>query len=57
MCLSTAGNNVIKSDRVEQAMRSVDRGNYCPTNPYNDSPQRIEYQTTISAPHMVRYNI
>ncbi|KAH7941428.1 hypothetical protein HPB49_013677 [Dermacentor silvarum] len=34
-------------------MSSVDRGNYCPHNPYMDSPQGIGYAVTISAPHMV----
>ncbi|XP_075723645.1 protein-L-isoaspartate (D-aspartate) O-methyltransferase isoform X6 [Rhipicephalus microplus] len=33
-------------------MSSVDRGNYCPHNPYMDSPQGIGYAVTISAPHM-----
>eukprot|EP00931_Biecheleriopsis_adriatica_P063130 TRINITY_DN38196_c0_g1_i1.p1 TRINITY_DN38196_c0_g1~~TRINITY_DN38196_c0_g1_i1.p1 ORF type:complete len:221 (+),score=49.58 TRINITY_DN38196_c0_g1_i1:91-753(+) len=43
---------IIKSDVVEQAMMSVDRGNYCPKNAYTDAPQSIGYQATISAPHM-----
>ncbi|XP_077537226.1 protein-L-isoaspartate (D-aspartate) O-methyltransferase isoform X1 [Haemaphysalis longicornis] len=45
-------NGIIRSSRVEQAMSSVDRGNYCPHNPYMDSPQGIGYAVTISAPHM-----
>lgn len=45
-------NGIIRSARVEQAMSTVDRGNYCPHNPYMDSPQGIGYAVTISAPHM-----
>ena len=43
---------IIKSDRVEDAMRRVERGNYSPKSPYVDSPQHIGYGVTISAPHM-----
>ncbi|KAH6926724.1 hypothetical protein HPB50_021243 [Hyalomma asiaticum] len=46
-------NGIIRSQRVEDVMSSVDRGNYCPHNPYMDSPQGIGYAVTISAPHMV----
>lgn len=47
------GNDVITSSAVEQAMRQVDRGDYCTYSPYQDTPQSIGYQATISAPHMV----
>jgi len=30
----------------------VDRANYAPSSPYEDSPQPIGYSATISAPHM-----
>jgi hypothetical protein len=43
---------IIKSGEVEKAMRNVDRGNYCPRTPYQDSPQPIGFGVTISAPHM-----
>ena len=43
---------IIKSPRVEEAMKKVDRGNYCSFSPYMDSPQAIGYGVTISAPHM-----
>jgi protein-L-isoaspartate(D-aspartate) O-methyltransferase len=33
-------------------MKQVDRGNYCTSNPYFDSPQPIGHRATISAPHM-----
>ncbi|CAD5118773.1 DgyrCDS7450 [Dimorphilus gyrociliatus] len=45
-------NGIIKSDRVFQAMISVDRANFCKNKPYVDSPQGIGYAVTISAPHM-----
>lgn len=48
-------NGIVKSERVEQAMRRVDRGNFVSYNPYKDSPQSIDYQATISAPHMHAY--
>ncbi|XP_021963997.1 protein-L-isoaspartate(D-aspartate) O-methyltransferase isoform X2 [Folsomia candida] len=44
--------SIIKSNRVEEAMRNVDRGDYSKNNPYNDAPQGIGYGVTISAPHM-----
>ncbi|XP_043262531.1 protein-L-isoaspartate(D-aspartate) O-methyltransferase-like [Colletes gigas] len=47
---------VIKSDRVYEAMSSVDRGNYSDSSyVYIDSPQGIGYGATISAPHMHAY--
>lgn len=45
-------NKIIKTQRVEEAMRKVDRGNYCDFAAYMDSPQSIGYGVTISAPHM-----
>ncbi|CAG2115048.1 unnamed protein product, partial [Medioppia subpectinata] len=45
-------NGIIKDNGVERAMTGVDRANYCPNNPYMDSPQGIGYAVTISAPHM-----
>uniref|UniRef100_A0A182IXW7 protein-L-isoaspartate(D-aspartate) O-methyltransferase n=1 Tax=Anopheles atroparvus TaxID=41427 RepID=A0A182IXW7_ANOAO len=49
--------NVIKSESVAQAMISTDRRHYVPENmsPYIDSPQRIGFGATISAPHMHAY--
>eukprot|EP00933_Yihiella_yeosuensis_P047293 TRINITY_DN4303_c1_g1_i1.p1 TRINITY_DN4303_c1_g1~~TRINITY_DN4303_c1_g1_i1.p1 ORF type:complete len:222 (-),score=19.04 TRINITY_DN4303_c1_g1_i1:176-841(-) len=43
---------VITSDRIEQALLAVDRGNYAPRSAYVDAPQPIGYEATISAPHM-----
>ena len=45
-------NGIVKSQRVEDALRKVDRGNYCEISPFVDSPQSIGYGATISAPHM-----
>lgn len=45
-------NGIIKSERVVDAMKKVDRAHFCRSNPYVDSPQSIGYQVTISAPHM-----
>ncbi|KAI9891598.1 MAG: hypothetical protein M1814_002532 [Vezdaea aestivalis] len=47
-----ARGNLIKSERVKQAMLSVDRAHYAPSRPYDDSPQAIGHSATISAPHM-----
>jgi protein-L-isoaspartate(D-aspartate) O-methyltransferase len=52
--LTRLGNRIIQSERVEKAMKGVDRGDYCSYSPYYDSPQQIGYQATISAPHMVK---
>ena len=48
-------NGVIKSPAVYEAMKQTDRKHYVSYNPYNDSPQSIGYQATISAPHMHAY--
>lgn len=49
-------NGIIKNPRVFEAMASIDRAFYSRNNPYQDSPQRIGYSATISAPHMVSYH-
>ena len=46
---------VIKSDLVYNAMLQVDRSDFTNSSPYYDSPQRIGYNATISAPHMHAY--
>ncbi|KAJ5118528.1 Protein-L-isoaspartate(D-aspartate) O-methyltransferase [Penicillium atrosanguineum] len=43
---------LIKNERVKEAMLGVDRAHYAPSRPYSDSPQRIGHGATISAPHM-----
>uniref|UniRef100_A0A914WMP5 Protein-L-isoaspartate O-methyltransferase n=1 Tax=Plectus sambesii TaxID=2011161 RepID=A0A914WMP5_9BILA len=52
MVAKLKSNGVFKSERVEKALLAVDRGDFCPHNPYMDSPQTIGFQATISAPHM-----
>ena len=48
-------NGIVKTERIELAMKRVDRGQFVSYNPYKDSPQSINYQATISAPHMHAY--
>ena len=54
-----SANCVIESDKVEQVMKSVDRGDFCKSksNPFSDAPQGIGHSVTISAPHMVRQKL
>ena len=56
-CLSTIifslENGIIKTDRVSDVMKQVDRRHFCKHNAYYDAPQGIGYAATISAPHMV----
>ena len=47
--------NVVTSKEVADTMKAVDRYYYCPTDPYDDRPQSIGYNATISAPHMHAY--
>ncbi|KAI7903544.1 protein-L-isoaspartate O-methyltransferase [Cokeromyces recurvatus] len=47
--------NILKNERVIQAMKTIDRKDYCPRYAYDDSPQSIGYGATISAPHMHGY--
>ncbi|CAJ0582744.1 unnamed protein product, partial [Mesorhabditis spiculigera] len=43
---------LIHSPRVKAAMLAVDRADFTDHLPYQDSPQGIGYNATISAPHM-----
>ncbi|KAJ6781125.1 hypothetical protein PWT90_00706 [Aphanocladium album] len=43
---------LISDEQVKEAFLKVDRAHYAPSRPYEDSPQYIGYQATISAPHM-----
>ena len=56
MLIFFPANGIIKNERVAQAMKAVDRGNFCSHAPYMDAPQGIGYAVTISAPHMVRFS-
>ena len=46
---------VITKQQVYDAMLKVDRKDFCPSSPYNDNAQYIDYNATISAPHMHAY--
>lgn len=48
-------NRVITRKRVYDAMLQVDRGDFTDSYPYVDNPQYIDYNATISAPHMHAY--
>ncbi|KAI0381172.1 protein-L-isoaspartate O-methyltransferase [Hypomontagnella monticulosa] len=45
-------NKLITQPLVKAAFLGVDRAHYAPSAPYDDSPQPIGHQATISAPHM-----
>ena len=45
----------IQSKRVYESMMQVDRGDFAPTNPYQNFPQRIGYNVVISAPLLHAY--
>ena len=47
--------DIIKSSKVFNSMLQVDRADFTSSFPYYDSPQRIGYNATISAPHMHAY--
>jgi len=49
---SLKARNIIISKDVENVMKTVDRADFCDDFPYDDSPQSIGYNATISAPHM-----
>jgi protein-L-isoaspartate(D-aspartate) O-methyltransferase len=48
-------NGTIVSREVATCMQTVDRGYYTPYDAYDDRPQGIGCQATISAPHMHAY--
>ncbi|CAI2354198.1 unnamed protein product [Caenorhabditis sp. 36 PRJEB53466] len=45
-------NGCFAGDRVAEAMKAVDRGDFSKRDPYQDAPQKLGYNATISAPHM-----
>ncbi|KAI8332318.1 pcmt1 protein [Chlamydoabsidia padenii] len=47
--------NIIKTPRVYEVMKKIDRKDFCPRYAYEDAPQSISYGATISAPHMHAY--
>ena len=55
LCDRLFSNGDIKCQKVYNAMLEVDRKDFAPVFPYEDSPQSINYNVTISAPHMHAY--
>ncbi|KAI5793861.1 protein-L-isoaspartate O-methyltransferase [Peziza echinospora] len=45
-------NGLLGTERLRDAMLKVDRGQFVDVMPYEDSPQRIGWDATISAPHI-----
>ena len=45
----------ITNNKVYDSMIKVDRADFAPRSPYEDKPQSIDYNVTISAPHMHAY--
>ena len=55
LCNGLKDKGYIQSDRVYKALINVDRADFAPMGPYEDRPQPINYNVTISAPHMHAY--
>ena len=55
LCKHLRNDGYIKTQKVEDALMSVDRADFSPNSPYSDSPKPIGYNVTISAPHMHAY--
>ena len=43
---------IIRNQKAYQVMVETDRADFCPNDPYDDCPQSIGFNATISAPHM-----
>ena len=52
LCNHLVESKVIYSEKVFNTMLKVDRSLYCPSNPYYDHSQYINYNVVISAPHI-----
>ena len=46
---------IITDNRVANAMKAVDRADFTDIMPHQDAPQSIQYEATISAPHIHAY--
>ena len=55
LCEHLKRDGFLKSRNVEDALMNVDRADYINYSPYEDRPQSINYNVTISAPHMHAY--
>ena len=55
LCNGLIKEGYIKNKRVYNTLIEVDRADFSPRFPYQDRPQPINYNVTISAPHMHAY--
>ena len=55
LCSELINEKWIVSKRVYDSMMQVDRGDFAPTRPYQNFPQRIGYNVVISAPLLHAY--
>ena len=55
LCDGLKRKGYIQNTSVYNALMKVDRIDFSPRSPYEDSPQPINYNVTISAPHMHAY--
>lgn len=55
LCNGLKKKGYIQSEKVYNALMKVDRVDFAPRAPYEDGPQPINYNVTISAPHMHAY--
>ena len=55
LCEHLKREGFLKSKNVEDALMNVDRADFTESSPYEDRPQPINYNVTISAPHMHTY--
>ena len=55
LCDHLLRDGYLETPHIYQALLSVDRKDFAPYSPYEDSPKPINYNVTISAPHMHAY--
>ena len=55
LCSELINEKWITTNRVYESILQVDRGDFAPTNPYQNFPQRIGYNVVISAPLLHAY--
>ncbi len=55
LCDHLKKDGYLKSQKVYDSLMNVDRKDFSKNSPYEDRPQPINYNVTISAPHMHAY--
>ena len=55
LCQELVQKQWINTQKVYDVMMEVDRGDFAPSNPYQNFPQRIGYNVVISAPLLHAY--